>query len=65
MKEEKPTETIIEVIENGPLKITGFINITDPVRGIKLECAEIYLCRCGHSSNKPYCDESHLKKLNL
>ncbi|MBM3420586.1 MAG: CDGSH iron-sulfur domain-containing protein [Bacteroidetes bacterium] len=49
----------IEVIENGPLKISGAINLTDQKRGIKTSVTELYLCRCGKSARKPYCDGSH------
>ncbi|MEO7201408.1 MAG: CDGSH iron-sulfur domain-containing protein [Candidatus Tumulicola sp.] len=28
------------------------------------ENGAIYLCRCGHSNNKPFCDNSH-KRVNF
>jgi hypothetical protein len=59
-KEFKP-QAIIEVIDNGPIKITGNILLSDSKRDIMDSPQEIYLCRCGRSQNKPYCDESHKK----
>lgn len=59
MEKKDKAGAIIEVIENGPLKITGKINLTDQKRGINSTVTEIFLCRCGKSSGKPYCDGSH------
>jgi len=59
MKEETPRENIIEIIENGPIKITGKIILSDQKRETKTEETEVYLCRCGRSANKPFCDGSH------
>jgi CDGSH-type Zn-finger protein len=59
MEPEGKKEAVIEVIENGPLKITGKINLTDSKRGVNTEVSEIWLCRCGRSGNKPYCDGTH------
>lgn len=59
MKDKKIEEAVIEVIENGPLKITGTINLADSGRGINVEVNELWLCRCGKSGNKPHCDGSH------
>ena len=62
--EEKKANKIqanIEVIDFGPLKITGNFIIKDLSRGIESSPGEIFLCRCGRSRNKPYCDESHKK----
>jgi CDGSH-type Zn-finger protein len=61
-KKENRTEALIEVIEAGPLKITGNFIIKDLKKGNETSPGEIWLCRCGKSSNKPYCDESHKKK---
>ena len=58
--EFKP-QAIIEVIDNGPVKISGNILLRDSKRDIMDSPTEIYLCRCGKSQNKPYCDESHKK----
>lgn len=60
-KQEFKPQAIIEVVENGPIKITGNILLTDSKRDIVENPAEIYLCRCGRSQNKPYCDGSHKK----
>ena len=53
--------SIVEVIDGGPLRITGKINLWDLKRDITENPCEVYLCRCGRSSNKPYCDDSHKK----
>ncbi|MBE0676945.1 MAG: CDGSH iron-sulfur domain-containing protein [Bacteroidales bacterium] len=62
MDRKKHSETVIEVIDNGPLKITGKISFSDQKRGVKSDVEEIYLCRCGKSSTKPYCDGTHKRQ---
>jgi len=59
-KEYKP-QVIIEVIDFGPLKITGNFILKDLKRGNEDSPVVVLLCRCGKSGNKPYCDESHKK----
>jgi CDGSH-type Zn-finger protein len=52
-------EPMIEVAENGPLKVVGGILLKDDINS-KPECHEHYcLCRCGASKNKPFCDGTH------
>ncbi len=58
---ERKSQAIIEVIDFGPLKISGNFIIKDLQRNREDAPGEIKLCRCGKSANKPYCDESHLK----
>lgn len=45
---------------NGPLTISGDIELVgangEPVRTAG---SKLFLCRCGQSANKPYCDSSH------
>jgi len=46
---------------NGPLRLVGNLEI---VSGTGRTCnmvQEAWLCRCGQSGNKPYCDGSHRK----
>jgi len=52
-------KAIVEVIDFGPLKITGNIILKDMQRDKEDSSKEIWLCRCGNSDNKPYCDGSH------
>lgn len=61
-KQEFKPEATVEIIESGPLKITGNFIFKDLKRGDETAPGEIYLCRCGKSSNKPYCDGSHKTK---
>ena len=61
-KKQIKSQAIIEVIESGPIKISGNIIIKDMKRGTEVSAREVWLCRCGKSDNKPFCDESHKKK---
>jgi CDGSH-type Zn-finger protein len=54
-------ETIITPKENGPYHIKGDFRVmlSD---GTELEAqGETWLCRCGNSSTKPFCDSTHKK----
>ena len=47
---------------NGPYLITGPIRIVDPDgKEFRVERETVALCRCGSSSNKPFCDGTHGK----
>jgi len=59
-KKDKP-KVIVEVTEGGPLRITGNFIIKDLQRDNESIPGEVRLCRCGRSSDKPFCDESHSK----
>jgi CDGSH-type Zn-finger protein len=63
MEESKKnkTDVEIEVIDFGPLKITGNFILKDIQRDKEDNPGEVWLCRCGNSKNKPYCDGSHKK----
>jgi CDGSH-type Zn-finger protein len=50
------------MIENGPLKIVGGVSLVDDATGEPVPGGDegtIFLCRCGGSANKPYCDGTH------
>jgi 3-phenylpropionate/trans-cinnamate dioxygenase ferredoxin subunit len=48
--------------ENGPYKVTGPVELTDPQgNAIPARSGTIFLCRCGGSMNKPFCDGTHSK----
>ncbi len=57
-------ETKILIRKNGPIRIEGEdITIVD-ADGHRFGLGGrtiISLCRCGHSSNKPFCDSTHAK----
>lgn len=55
-------KVLIEVIEGGPLKITGNFILKDMKRDKESLPGEILICRCGKSSTMPYCDDSHKTK---
>ena len=51
----------VTVTANGPLAVKGLKEIKNS-KGQSLPVQEtVYLCRCGHSANKPFCDGSHKK----
>lgn len=49
--------------ENGPYKVTGEIELVD-AEGNVIDTSgkkTVFLCRCGGSTNKPFCDGTHSK----
>ncbi|HUV80515.1 MAG TPA: CDGSH iron-sulfur domain-containing protein, partial [Candidatus Bathyarchaeia archaeon] len=57
-KKEKPT---IEATLNGPYAVRDLKTFkTSRGESIKTE-PEMWLCRCGRSSHKPFCDRTHEK----
>lgn len=59
--ENKTEKTIIELIENGPIKIQGDFVMKDPKGGEIAATNPAFMCRCGQSKNKPFCDGTHRK----
>ena len=55
---ETSGETIVTVTENGPNILRGNIRIFRGDEEIA-HVEKVALCRCGHSSNKPFCDGTH------
>ena len=51
----------VEPQKNGPLKVIGNLEIVTGTGHTIDRVTETWLCRCGHSKNKPYCDGSHRK----
>ena len=52
-------EVNITPSENGPYIVSGSVTLAD-VDGRVIEHPDpMVMCRCGHSSNKPFCDGTH------
>lgn len=52
----------IKTIKNGPYEIKGAVDLQDAKRNLfQLNEEVIYLCRCGQSTTKPFCDGTHSK----
>ena len=56
-QEEVSTEVLIT--KNGPIMVSGKFELIDS-DGKKVQSRnKAFLCRCGNSSNKPFCDSTH------
>lgn len=56
--------TKVTVFSNGPIRIEGDFSVVDQEGkefGLGGRSA-ITLCRCGHSSNLPFCDGTHKRQ---
>lgn len=49
-----------QIFENGPLHIPADIEVVDGEGKVVKEGEDKYICRCGHSKNKPFCDGAHM-----
>jgi CDGSH-type Zn-finger protein len=55
-------EVVIKVRHSGPYKVTGpitLIDADDKEYDLGVMGETIVLCRCGGSTNKPFCDGTH------
>lgn len=57
--ETKLDATKVEVKLNGPLVVHGNLAITDKDGSIILKDRRTSFCRCGASTNQPFCDGNH------
>jgi CDGSH-type Zn-finger protein/uncharacterized Fe-S cluster protein YjdI len=51
----------IKPAPNGPLLVSGPVELITGTGRTFLKTENTALCRCGHSANKPFCDGSHAK----
>src|SRR5262245_45867463 len=60
-KEAAPLQRapMVMVTDNGPLAVTGGIELTGVKLGEGASPEHYTLCRCGGSKNKPFCDGTH------
>ena len=70
-----PAAAKVTIAKNGPYRVSGNLPLGDEIIGanaagesVKWEHGKDYsqqaqyaLCRCGHSSHKPFCDGTHSK----
>jgi CDGSH-type Zn-finger protein len=55
-------EVRIKTLKNGPYEVKGAVELVDAGKAaFTLSEDPIYLCRCGRSANKPFCDGTHGK----
>jgi 3-phenylpropionate/trans-cinnamate dioxygenase ferredoxin subunit len=55
--------TSIKVLKNGPLQVEGAEVVLKDWNGKPYSVPKggLYLCRCGASTTKPFCDGTHTK----
>lgn len=55
------SEVKITVRENGPYRVEGSVTLVDADGNPYTTKETIFLCRCGGSTKKPFCDGTHSK----
>ena len=56
------SEVRIKTLKDGPYEVKGALQLVDAKRAaFALSEDPIYLCRCGQSASKPFCDGTHTK----
>jgi 3-phenylpropionate/trans-cinnamate dioxygenase ferredoxin subunit len=65
---ERPTagelamaEVTIEATRDGPYLVTGAFELRDADGKVHATKSKVWLCRCGASTKKPFCDGTHSK----
>lgn len=51
----------VSVRPDGPYVFSGRVTVCDDAGRVLRQEAQVALCRCGQSGNKPFCDGSHTR----
>ena len=54
---------VIKVSDDGMLEFHGDFEVKDVEGNVWRTRSPVYLCRCGQSETKPFCDDSHAVKM--
>lgn len=57
--EDRGGQLMVEPRANGPLHLTGSLEIVSGTGRTVGRATDTWLCRCGQSASKPYCDGTH------
>ncbi len=57
-QEQGAAPTTIQARRDGPLWVRGDLQIIDQDGSVR-RLTRAVLCRCGHSANRPFCDNTH------
>ncbi|KER10319.1 MAG: iron-binding protein [[Candidatus Thermochlorobacteriaceae] bacterium GBChlB] len=51
----------LTILTNGSIKVEGDFEVCDPQGGVFNVAGKpaVFLCRCGQSAKKPFCDGAH------
>jgi len=55
----KAGHATVTIKQDGPLLLSGDLEVLAPDGAVLFTGAKAALCRCGHSGKKPFCDGSH------
>jgi len=51
---------VVQLNAFGPLYVEGEVEIVDAAGNVVRRESSVWLCRCGNSKDKPFCDSSHI-----
>ena len=54
-------KVLVEGIKDGPLHVSGNVSLVAASGRVAWQGNDLWLCRCGESKNKPFCDGTHNK----
>jgi CDGSH-type Zn-finger protein len=54
-------QNVVQLNAYGPLYVEGDVEVRDADGNILRKKSGVWLCRCGNSKDKPFCDSSHRK----
>ncbi len=52
----------ITPLKDGPDQVSGPVTVLDEAGNVVKEADTVFLCRCGNSANKPFCDGAHKRE---
>ena len=52
-------EVVVELRANGPYYVRGPVKVVTPAGEVVHHGPRVALCRCGHTRNGPFCDNTH------